>query len=66
MTTEPWASEEGVAEHLGLAKDSVYRWIEVRSLPANKVGRLRKLRLSEVDGVKFTSSTCPTSASRLS
>jgi transposase len=26
-TTEPWASVEDVAKHLGVAKDSVYRWI---------------------------------------
>jgi excisionase family DNA binding protein len=49
MTTEPWASVEEVAKHLGVAKDSVYRWIESRRLPALKVGRLWKFKLSEVD-----------------
>ena len=49
MNTEPWVSVEGVAQHLGVAKDSVYRWIEVHSLPAHKIGRLWKLKLSEVD-----------------
>lgn len=49
MTTEPWVSVEGVARHLGVAKDSVYRWIEARSLPAHKIGRLWKFKLSEVD-----------------
>lgn len=49
MTTEPWASVEDVAKHLGVAKDSVYRWIETRSLPAHKIGRLWKFKLSEVD-----------------
>ena len=49
MTTEPWASVEDVAKHLGVAKDSVYRWIDTRSLPAHKIGRLWKLKLSEVD-----------------
>lgn len=49
MTAEPWVSVEGVANHLGVAKDSVYRWIEVRSLPAHKIGRLWKFKLSEVD-----------------
>jgi excisionase family DNA binding protein len=32
-----------------VAKDSVYRWIETRSLPAHKIGRLWKFKLSEVD-----------------
>ena len=48
-TTEPWASVEDVAKHLGVAKDSVYRWIETRSLPAHKIGRLWKFKLSEID-----------------
>ena len=49
MTTEPWVSVEGVAKHLGVAKDSVYRWIDTRSLPAHKIGRLWKFKLYEVD-----------------
>ncbi len=49
MTTEPWASVEDVAKHLGVAKDSVYRWIDTRSLPAHKIGRLWKFKLTEVD-----------------
>jgi excisionase family DNA binding protein len=49
MTTERCASVEDVARHLGVAKDSVYRWIETRSLPAHKIGRLWKLQFSEVD-----------------
>ena len=46
---EPWASVDDVAQHLGVARDSVYRWIEHRSLPAHKIGRLWKFKLSEVD-----------------
>jgi excisionase family DNA binding protein len=46
---EPWTSVDDVAVHLGVAKDSVYRWIENRGLPAHKIGRLWKFKLSEVD-----------------
>ena len=46
---EPWASVEDVAKHLGVAKDSIYRWIDTRGLPAHKIGRLWKFKLSEVD-----------------
>lgn len=49
MSAEPWVSVEDVAKHLSVAKDSVYRWIEHRGLPAHKVGRLWKFKLSEVD-----------------
>lgn len=47
--SEPWVSVEDVARHLGVAKDSVYRWIEAKSLPAHRIGRLWKFKLSEVD-----------------
>jgi excisionase family DNA binding protein len=47
--TEPWASVDEVAKHLGVVKDSVYRWIEHRGLPAHKIGRLWKFKLTEVD-----------------
>ena len=32
MAAEPWVSVDEVAKHLGVAKDSVYRWIETRQL----------------------------------
>lgn len=46
---EPWVSIDDVAVHVGVRKDSIYRWIERRGLPAAKVGKLWKLKLSEVD-----------------
>ncbi len=49
MNAEPWVSVEEVAKHLGVAKDSVYRWIESRALPAHRIGRLWKFKLTEVD-----------------
>lgn len=50
MTTEErWVGVDDVATHLGVAKDSVYRWIEDRDLPAHRVGRLFRFKLSEVD-----------------
>lgn len=47
--TEPWVSVEQVAEHLGVTRDSIYRWIDRKHLPAHRVGRLWKFKLSEVD-----------------
>jgi excisionase family DNA binding protein len=46
---EPWVSVEDVAKHLGVVKDSIYRWIEHRGLPAHKIGRLWKFKITEVD-----------------
>lgn len=44
-----WVSVAEVALHLGVARDTVYRWIESRSMPAHRVGRLWKFQLSDVD-----------------
>lgn len=49
LATEPWVSVEEAAAHLGVRKDSIYRWIERKGLPARKVGKLWKFKLSEVD-----------------
>lgn len=49
MSIEPWVTAEDVAQHLGVAKDTVYRWRERKWLPAHRVGRLWKFQLSEVD-----------------
>ena len=46
---ERWVGVEDVAAHLGVNKDSVYRWIEKMGLPAHRVGRLFRFRISEVD-----------------
>lgn len=46
---EPWASVEEVTAHLGIVRDTVYRWIETKGMPAHRIGRLWKLKLSEVD-----------------
>ena len=50
MTAEErWVSVEEVATHLGVNKDSVYRWVDKKGLPAHRVGRLFRFKLSEVD-----------------
>ena len=49
QASEPWASVDDVAAHIGVAKDSVYRWIEGKGLPAHRIGKLWKFKLSEVD-----------------
>ncbi len=49
MNAEPWVTAIDVARHLGVVKDTVYRWRERKGLPAHKIGRLWKFQLSEVD-----------------
>lgn len=49
MSSEPWVAAIDVARHLGVVKDTVYRWRERKGLPAHKIGRLWKFQISEVD-----------------
>mgnify|MGYP000901098059 FL=1 len=46
---EKWSSLEEIAEHLGVSKDTVYRWIADKQMPAHKVGKLWKFKITEVD-----------------
>jgi len=46
---ERWLSVDELASYLGIKRDTVYKWIARRSLPAHKVGRLWKFRRDEVD-----------------
>ena len=58
-----WLSVGDVADHLGVARDTVYRWIDTRGMPAHRVGRFWKFQLSEVDAwVKSGEAEVPNSA----
>jgi excisionase family DNA binding protein len=47
--TERWLSVEEIAAHLGISKETIYRWVEREKIPAHRVGRLWKFKASEVD-----------------
>ena len=52
METAPvnrWLSVDEIANYLGVKRDTVYKWIERKKLPAHKVGRLWKFQVSEVN-----------------
>lgn len=49
MNEERWLSVEDIALHLGVSKETVYRWLEKEKIPAHRVGKLWKFRASEVD-----------------
>ena len=46
---ERWLSVAEIAAHLGVNRDTIYKWIERKKMPAHKVGRLWKFLTSEVD-----------------
>ncbi len=46
---EKWVSIKDVQDHLDVGRDTILQWINKRNLPAYKVGRLWKFKLSEID-----------------
>ena len=49
QTVERWYSMKEICEHLGIGRDTVLKWINERQMPAQKIGRLWKFKVSEVD-----------------
>lgn len=44
-----WLSVDEIGTYLGIKRDTVYKWISVRSMPAHKIGRLWKFKKEQVD-----------------
>lgn len=47
--SEAWSNLEEVATYLGVNKDTIRNWIRKTDIPAHKVGRQWKFKLSEID-----------------
>jgi excisionase family DNA binding protein len=46
---EQWVSVEQIAHHLNVKALTIYKWLERKDMPAHKVGRLWRFKISEVD-----------------
>jgi excisionase family DNA binding protein len=44
-----WLSVEEIAIHLGIKKDTAYKWVAKKHMPFHKVGRLLKFDKAEID-----------------
>ena len=44
-----WLSVDENAEYLGVKRDTVYKWIDRKKMPAHKVGSLWKFKKEEID-----------------
>lgn len=49
VSEDRWLSPEEIASYLGVKRDTIYKWIERKKMPAHKVGSLWKFRRDEVD-----------------
>lgn len=47
--TDRWLSVQEIALYLGISKETVYRWVESKKIPAHKIGKQWKFQISEVN-----------------
>jgi excisionase family DNA binding protein len=46
---EGWLTVDQIAHHLGVSKESIYRWLEKGRIPAHRVGKLWRFDVEEVN-----------------
>ena len=44
-----WLSVDEIGNYLGVKRDTIYKWISEKGLPASKIGRLWKFKIADVD-----------------
>ncbi len=44
-----WLFVDEIGDYLGIKRDTVYKWISDKGMPARKIGRLWKFKKDEVD-----------------
>jgi excisionase family DNA binding protein len=44
-----WLSVDEIGDYIGIKRDTVYKWISEKGMPAHKIGRLWKFKKDEVD-----------------
>ena len=49
MSADKWLTVEEICAHLSLSKDTVYKWIKEKQMPASKVGRKWMFKKEDVD-----------------
>ena len=46
---EKWSTLKEVQAYLGVGRETILQWIAKRNMPAYKVGRMWKFKLTEID-----------------
>ncbi|PIE70420.1 MAG: transcriptional regulator [Deltaproteobacteria bacterium] len=46
---DKWLSVDEIGDYLGIKRDTVYKWISEKGMPAHKISRLWKFKKKQVD-----------------
>lgn len=44
-----WLSVDEIGSYLGVKRDTVYKWIKEKDMPAQRIGRLWKFKMDDVE-----------------
>ncbi len=44
-----WLSIKEISDYLGITRETIYKWIEERGMPAHRMGKFWKFKQTEVD-----------------
>lgn len=44
-----WLSVDEIGIYLGVKRDTVYKWINEKGMPAHRIGRLWKFKKEDID-----------------
>lgn len=48
-TEDRWLSVDEICRYLGVSNDTIYKWIKEKGMPASRVGRLWKFKITDID-----------------
>jgi len=49
LMNDRWLSVDEIAAYLGIKRETIYKWLAEKNMPAHRVGRLWKFRKKEID-----------------
>ena len=49
MAEDKWLTVEEICNYLSITKDTIYKWIDQKGMPAHRVGRKWMFQKTEVD-----------------
>lgn len=56
--TDRWLSVQEIAQYLGISKETIYRWLDSKKIPAHKIGKQWKFKTNEVDQWVLNGEAC--------